>query len=70
MGTALLRQLLDLADHWLMLMRVELEVFADNEGAIRLYQRLGFVREGVRRMSTVRNGTYVDEVMMARLHKP
>lgn len=66
-GTALLQTVLDLADNWLMLVRVELEVFSDNEGAIRLYQRLGFEKEGVRRMSTVRGGTYVDEWMMSRL---
>src|SRR6187200_3474889 len=28
--------------------KVELEVFTDNEGAIRLYESLGFVREGVK----------------------
>ncbi len=45
-GTALLEAVLDLADNWLMLRRVELEVYADNGGAIRLYQRLGFETEG------------------------
>ena len=41
-GTALLKTLLDLADNWLMLVRVELEVFADNQRAIQLYEKLGF----------------------------
>ena len=41
--------LLDLADHWLMLVRVELEVFADNEQAIRLYEKLGFREVGRRK---------------------
>ena len=40
-GTALLEAVLDLADNWLMLRRVELEVYADNGGAIRLYRALG-----------------------------
>ncbi len=66
-GTALLQTLLDLADNWLMLVRVELEVFTDNEGAIRLYERLGFEKEGLKRKTTVRNGAYVDEYVMARL---
>lgn len=66
-GTALLNAVLDLADHWLMLVRVELEVFSDNEEAIRLYESLGFQKEGLKRMSTVRGGRYVDEYVMARL---
>ena len=66
-GTTLMETLLDLADHWLMLVRVELEVFADNEQAIRLYEKLGFEKEGLLRMTTVRNGRYVDEYKMARI---
>lgn len=66
-GDALLNEILDLADHWLMLVRVELEVFSDNEGAIRLYESLGFQKEGLKRMATVRGGCYVDEYLMARL---
>lgn len=66
-GDALLNEILDLADHWLMLVRVELEVFSDNEGAIRLYESLGFQKEDLKRMATVRGGRYVDEYLMARL---
>lgn len=66
-GTALLKTLLDLADNWLMLVRVELTVFADNERAIHLYEKLGFEKEGLKRMTTVRDGKYADEYMMARI---
>ena len=66
-GTTLLKTLLDLADNWLMLVRVELTVFADNERAIHLYEKLGFEKEGLKRMTTVRDGKYADEYMMARL---
>ena len=66
-GTALMETLLDLADNWLMLLRVELEVYADNERAIALYEKMGFQREGLRRMATVRRGRYIDECSMARL---
>lgn len=69
-GTALLKTLLDLADNWLMLVRVELTVFADNQRAIHLYEKLGFEKEGLRRMTTVRDGRYVDEYMMARIRTP
>ena len=58
---------LDLADNWLNLTRLELEVYSDNEPAIRLYERFGFEREGVLRQHAFRAGQYVDSIMMARL---
>ena len=61
------KTVLDLADNWLMLVRVELTVFADNERAIHLYEKLGFEKEGLKRMTTVRDGKYADEYMMARI---
>jgi len=67
-GTALMRQLLDLSDNWLRLVRLELDVFAVNEDAIRFYERLGFKREGLKVMDTVRFGKYVDSVFMARIN--
>jgi putative acetyltransferase len=45
-GSQLLRTILDLADNWLLLRRVELTVLVDNERAKELYERLGFVVEG------------------------
>ena len=66
-GTALMETLLDLADNWLMLVRVELEVYADNERAIHLYEKLGFDQEGLLRMTSVPNGRYVVEYKMARI---
>ena len=66
-GTALLEAVLDLADTWLMLHRVELEVYADNGDAIRLYQRFGFETEGRKREPAVKAGDYVDMLVMARL---
>ena len=48
-------------------MRLELEVYVDNEPAIRLYERFGFVREGTMRQYAFRDGVYVDAYLMARL---
>ena len=45
-GTALLRAALELADRWLELRRLELEVYADNAPAVRLYPKCGFSVEG------------------------
>jgi len=66
-GSALMRAGLDLADNWLNLTRLELEVFTDNEAAIRLYERFGFEHEGTLRQHAFRDGRYVDAYMMARL---
>jgi putative acetyltransferase len=41
-----MRACVDLADKWLNLTRLGLEVYTDNEPEIRLYERFGFEREG------------------------
>jgi L-phenylalanine/L-methionine N-acetyltransferase len=69
-GTALMRAGLDLADNWLNLTRLELEVYTDNEPAIRLYERFGFEREGLLRQHAYRDGRYVDSYSMSRLRLP
>jgi putative acetyltransferase len=65
-GTRLLQALLDLADNWLLLRRVELTVFVDNQRAKRLYERLGFEVEGLRKLSVIAEGQIKDEYLMAR----
>jgi len=67
-GTRLLEALVDYADNWLGLLRLELEVYADNHGAQALYRRFGFVQEGLHRCDTLRGGHYVDSLSMARLN--
>jgi putative acetyltransferase len=66
-GGELMRAILDLADNWLNLTRLELEVYADNEAAIRLYERYGFEVEGTLRRHAFRDGKYVDSKVMGRL---
>lgn len=66
-GTKLMEAALDLADNWLDVKRIELEVFVDNEPAIRLYEKFGFVREGTCRQFALRDGEYVDVLIMGRL---
>lgn len=66
-GGALMRAILDLADNWLNLTRLELEVYADNEAAVHLYERFGFELEGTLRQHAFRDGQYVDSKVMARL---
>jgi putative acetyltransferase len=65
-GTALLQAAVDLADNWLNLIRLELEVYTDNEPALRLYKKFGFVIEGTLGRYVYRAGQYVDVYTMAR----
>ncbi|ATZ13003.1 GNAT family N-acetyltransferase [Erwinia amylovora] len=65
-ATAMMRAILDLCDNWLGVERVELQVFADNQAAIGLYERFGFATEGRARRFAVRNGQQVDALYMAR----
>ena len=69
-GGALMQACLDLADNWLNLERLELEVYADNDAAIHLYERFGFEREGLMRKHAFRDGAYVDSIVMGRLRPP
>src|SRR5688572_23573463 len=66
-GSALMQAVLDLADNWLGLRRLELRVYADNARAIALYRKFGFELEGTHRAYAIRNGVYVDSLSMARL---
>jgi ribosomal protein S18 acetylase RimI-like enzyme len=45
--------------------KVELEVYADNEAAVRLYESFGFVREGLKARARKFEGRYQDMVLMA-----
>ncbi len=65
-GTALFKKAIDIADNWLMLVRLELGVFVENERAVKLYQALGFQIEGTKKYAAIRNGQYADEYIMAR----
>ncbi|MCV9908857.1 GNAT family N-acetyltransferase [Brucella sp. HL-2] len=67
-GTGLMREIIDVADNWLNLHRLDLTVFADNLYAIQLYENFGFEREGVLRSDAFRDGQFVDCILMGRLH--
>ena len=45
--------------------RIELEVFASNERAVRLYQSEGFMLEGRKRRARILDGTEDDILIMA-----
>ncbi|MGG1559613.1 GNAT family N-acetyltransferase [Geobacillus thermoleovorans] len=69
-GAALLAALLDWAKENPLIEKVCLEVVADNTNAIRLYQKFGFVEEGVKKKAAkIDDGTYWDLILMARFVK-
>ncbi len=65
-GTALMQGLLDWADQWAQVKRIELRINVDNLPAITLYKKFGFVEEGRLVGECFRAGQYVDVFAMAR----
>ncbi len=70
-GAALLEAALASSRMHPALEKVELAVYAHNARALSLYQRYGFVEEGRRiRQQRLADGSYADEVWMARWLRP
>jgi len=66
-GRELLEMLLHVADNFLGLTRVELEVYPDNIRAVRLYESCGFEHEGRKRKAVWRHGEHQDILVMGRV---
>lgn len=66
-GTKLMESVINLADNWFMLYKIELEVNIDNEKAINLYKKIYFEIEGTRRATKISDGKYCDCYYMGRI---
>jgi RimJ/RimL family protein N-acetyltransferase len=66
-GQAALREMLSFGFGELGLNKIWLRVEVDNEKAIKSYQRMGYVEEGILRQDRFRNGVYVDRLRMSIL---
>lgn len=66
-GAALVEAMVELSDSWLNLVRLGLIVFADNEHALRLYERYGFEVEGTMRGLGYKRQRFIDGVVMGRI---
>ncbi len=66
-GSRAVSAILDYGFNDLGLHRVALEVSAENLGAIRLYERFGFKREGILREAKFIDGTYINVLVMGLL---
>lgn len=65
-GTKLFEEL----DKWAAekaLVRLELTVMVNNEGAVALYKKMGFKVEGVKEKSCLVDGAFVDEYYMGKI---
>ncbi|MBD0318083.1 MAG: GNAT family N-acetyltransferase [Thermoleophilia bacterium] len=63
------RALMEAAEEWARevgVRKIELHVFPHNEAGIALYDRLGYVREGLRRKHYRRGRDLLDAVLMAK----
>lgn len=65
-GSSLLTAALDLATNWLNITRLELTVYTDNQQAIALYQKFGFIIEGEAKNFALRDGGFVNAYYMAK----
>lgn len=66
-GSQMLKDVIDIADNWLDLKRLELTVFVNNVPAVHLYEKFGFAIEGTLKKYAFRAGSYLDAYTMARI---
>ncbi|MDR9830216.1 GNAT family N-acetyltransferase [Vibrio sp. FNV 38] len=66
-ASRLIETVIDLADNWLQVKRIQIEVNADNHAAIACYKKFAFEIEGEAKMSCFRDGEYVSTYYMARI---
>jgi len=66
-GLESINRILKIGFNELGLYRIWLRVLEINEPAIKLYEKIGFVKEGVCRSESLRNGKYINQVQMSLL---
>ncbi|MET9785341.1 GNAT family N-acetyltransferase [Streptomyces canus] len=69
LGTEATRLIVGYGFEQLGLHRIELEAYGYNARALRVYEKAGFVVEGVRREADLRDGEWVDWVIMGILDR-
>jgi len=67
-GTALVKKLVEFASTTLNMHRLYLQVFASNAKAIHVYEKCGFVQEGIQRDKVLKDGRFRDVMMMSIIH--
>lgn len=68
-GSAATREMLRIGFEEMGVHRIELQTWPHNKRAIRCYQKCGFRYEGLRREAVLKDGEWIDAVMMAILRE-
>ena len=68
-ASEVLRAAIDYSFTTLGMNRIGAEIYAVNERSIRLFERLGFQREGTVRESVLKNGVFIDEYVYGLLRR-
>jgi diamine N-acetyltransferase len=66
-GTEAIRLMLKHGFETLNLNRIFLRVYENNPHAIKTYEKVGFVKEGIMRDAIYRNGCYINDLLMSML---
>lgn len=66
-GTFAVKAMLEHAFYNMNLQRIELTVLESNKRARALYEKIGFIKEGVKRKAKYKNGKFIDMIMMSIL---
>ena len=66
-GEDVMRNLLEYFFTFMHMERVSLDYYTGNKAAQNLYEKLGFVNEGIARNATKKNGRYYDLNLMSML---
>jgi RimJ/RimL family protein N-acetyltransferase len=64
-GTEAYKKFIPLLFGFYDLHKISLEVLETNNLAIHLYEKLGFVREGVKRQEVYKNGNWINSIIMS-----
>lgn len=68
-GSLCLNYFIEMGFDNLNLNRIELTLLKENNTAMKLYERFGFVVEGIQKQAQFKNGRYYDVVLMALLRE-
>ncbi|MCA9894340.1 MAG: GNAT family N-acetyltransferase [Anaerolineae bacterium] len=68
-GSAMMRYALDWCESNATIKRVELDVFTNNPRAIHVYEKFGFIQEGVRRSVYYKHGEFLDLLHMGIVYE-
>lgn len=68
-GKEALKLLINFAFNSLNLHMLYLEVFSYNENATKMYEKLGFKKDGILRQSKYQDGQYYDKIIMSKINE-